>query len=419
MRCDIKIDEDIFNPVYIPYLDNDTRIQIFFGGASGGKSVFVFQRCVVDLLKGGRNYLVIRNTANTIRASVFNEIKKVISNFGVSKLFKINKSEMTITCGNGYQILFRGLDDPEKLKSIIPEKGVITDVIVEEATETKKEAFRQLKIRTRGLAGGVKKRITLLFNPIMRSHWIFKEFFINWVEGSFEYHDENLTILKTTHKNNRFLEQADHDELENEKDSYYRDVYTLGNWGILGDLIFTNWKVADLSKLKNTFGTYYNGLDFGYSNDEAAAGRQAIKGKKLYILQEIIYEKGLTNDVIASILKPAIGKEYIRCDSAEPKSIAELRGYGIEALSAKKGPGSINFGIQYLKQFEIVIDRTCQNAINEFQQYQWKKDRDGVAMNVPVDKFNHFIDQVRYSLTERIFESKEEKEYTADGLGIF
>ena len=416
---DIKIKEEVFNERYIPYLDSVIRTQIFFGGSSAGKTVSLAQRCVKDLLEGGRNYLIIRNTAKTLRASVFNEINKVISNWNMEKLFKINKTEMTITCITGYQIYFRGLDDAEKLKGIIPEKGVITDIWVEEATETKRDDIKQLNKRLRGKSK-VPKRITLSFNPIMRSHWIFKEYFGEWVEGKTEYHDDKLIILKTTYKDNlRFLEQDDIDELENEQDPYYRDVYTLGNWGILGDLIFTNWKIEDLSELKNTFGTYYNGLDFGYSNDEAAAGRQAIKGKKLYILQEIIYEKGLTNDVLASKLKPAIGKEYIRCDSAEPKSIAELRGYGIEALSAKKGPGSVNFGIQYLKQFEIIIDRSCQNAINEFQQYQWKKDRDGVAMNVPVDKFNHFIDQVRYALNERIFEREEEEIYTASGLGIF
>ena len=422
MNVKIQISKKVFNEVYIPYLFNNTRTQIFFGGSSGGKTVSLAQRCVIDLLEGGRNYLIIRNTAKTMRASVFNEVRKVISRFNVEKLFNVNITEMTITCVNKYQIYFRGLDDTEKLKGIIPIKGVITDIWIEEATEIKKDDFNQLKKRLRGLTGAkskILKRIALSFNPIMRSHWIFKEFFKNWIEGSFEYHDDKLSILKTTYKDNRFLEQDDIDELENEKDDYYYQVYTLGNWGILGDLIFTNWKIEDLSKLKNTFGTYYNGLDFGFSNDEAAAGRQAIKGKKLYILQEIIYEKGLTNDVIASILKPVIKKEYIRCDSAEPKSIAELRGHGIEALSAKKGPGSVNFGIQYLRQFEIIIDRTCQNAINEFQQYQWKKDKDGVAMNVPVDKFNHFIDQVRYALNERIFESKEEEEYTADGLGIF
>jgi len=419
MNVNIQISKKVFNEVYIPYLGINIRTQIFFGGSSAGKSVFISQRCVIDLLENNRNYLVIRNTANTLRTSVFNEIRKVIFEFNLEKLFKINKTEMTITCITGYQILFRGLDDAEKLKSIIPEKGVITDILIEEATETKRDDIKQLYKRLRGRSK-VLKRLTMVFNPIFRTHWIFKEYFKNWVEGEFEYHDDKLSILKTTYKDNlRFLEQDDIDELENEQDPYYRQVYTLGNWGILGDLIFTNWKIEDLSGIKNTFGIYYNGLDFGFANDPTAAGRQAIKGKKLYILQELLYELGLTNDVIASRLKPDIKKEYIRCDSSEPKSIAELRTHGIEALPARKGPGSVNFGIQYMKQFEIIIDRKCQNAINEIQLYQWKKDKDGNVINVPVDKNNHFMDQVRYALNDRIFEKKEEKPYTADELGIF
>ena len=411
-------DKKLFNEIYIPYFKNNTRTQIYFGGSSAGKTVWLAQRCVINLLEGGRNYLIIRNTAKTLRASVFNEINKIILNWELGKLFKRKQTDMTITCINGYQIYFRGLDDTEKLKGIIPIKGVITDIWVEEATETKRDDIKQLYKRLRGRSK-VLKRLTLCFNPIYRTHWIFKEYFKNWIEGETEYHDDRLSILKTTYKNNlRFLEQDDVDELENEQDLYYKEVYTLGNWGILGDLIFTNWKIEDLSKIKNTFGTYYNGLDFGYSNDPTAAGRQAIKGNKLYILEEIIYELGLTNNLIANKLKPAINKEYIRCDN-EPKSIAELRGYGIEALAAKKGPGSVNFGIQYMRQFEIIIDRKCQNAINEIQIYQWTKNKDGIAINEPVDRNNHFMDQIRYALNDRIFEREKEEEYTADGLGIF
>jgi len=415
-------DSRIFNEVFIPYLKENTRTQIFFGGSAAGKSVFLAQRCIIDVMRGGRNYLVIRNTANTLRTSVFNEITKVISSYNLEKLFKINKSEMTITCVNGYQILFKGLDDTEKLKSIVPIKGVIADVWIEEATETKEDDVRQLYKRLRGKSK-VPKRLTMSFNPIMRTHWIFKKFFANWKEGESVYRDDKLSILKITYKDNRFLEQDDIDELENEKNEYYYNVYTLGNWGVLGDLIFTNWRVEDLSAIKNTFGTYYNGLDFGYANDPAAAGRQAIKGKTLYILQELLYERGLTNDVIAARLKPLIGKEYIRCDASEPKSIAELRGYGINAIGARKGPGSVNFGIQYLQQFEIVIDRECQNAINEFQLYQWKKNKEGEVINEPVDKNNHFIDQLRYALNDRIFESQVEDVYpetaTAEEIGVF
>ena len=116
---DIDIsDKELFNEIYIPYLKCDIRTQIFYGGSSGGKTVSLAQRCVIDILEGGRNYLIIRNTAKTLRASVFNEIRKVISNFGLNNLFKINKTEMTITGINRYQIYFRGLDDTEKLKGI-------------------------------------------------------------------------------------------------------------------------------------------------------------------------------------------------------------------------------------------------------------------------------------------------------------
>ena len=113
---DIRISKKIFNQVYVPYLDCMIRTQIFFGGSSAGKTVFIADRCVKDILAGGRNYLIIRNTAKTIRSSVFNEIKKAITKFKAESLFKINKTEMTITCINGYQILFSGLDDAEKLK---------------------------------------------------------------------------------------------------------------------------------------------------------------------------------------------------------------------------------------------------------------------------------------------------------------
>src|SRR5690606_27492679 len=128
----------------------EQRTQVFFGGASSGKSVFLAQRCVVDLLNGGRNYLVCRAVGRTIRRSVFNEIIKIIGGWGLSELFTVNKSEMIITCSNGYQIMFAGLDDVEKLKSMIPARGVITDIWVEEATETDRDSLKQLYKRQRG-----------------------------------------------------------------------------------------------------------------------------------------------------------------------------------------------------------------------------------------------------------------------------
>ena len=311
---------------------------------------------------------------------------------------------MVITCKTGYQILFKGLDDVEKIKSITPIKGVLTDIWVEEATETSLDDIRQLKKRLRGLSG-VLKRLSLSFNPIYKNHWLFKEFFTYFDESKPVYRDgEKLVILKTTYKDNRFLEQDDIDELENETDEYWHNVYTLGNWGTLGDVIFKNWEIQDISEeQKKTFDNFRNGLDFGYANDPAAFGRSHYdkKHKIIYILEEV-YETGLTNSELANRIRPIVGKERVVCDSSEPKSIKELKMEGIPAVSAKKGKDSVNYGIQWLQQQHIIIDKSCQNAINEFQLYQWKKDRLGVAVSPPkpIDKDNHFIDQLRYAFEE-------------------
>ena len=209
----VEVYTEVFNDAYLPYLEDKTPLQIYYGGSSSGKSVFVVgQRTVWDLMNGGRNYLICRQVGRTIRNSVYNEILKVISSWGVGSLFNVNKSDMVITCSNGYQILFVGLDDVDKLKSITPARGVITDVIVEEATEAELASIKQLEKRLRGGSDAIQKRINLLFNPILQSHWIYKEYFnsINWTDKQKEYKSDELLILKTTYKDNRFLDYSGH-----------------------------------------------------------------------------------------------------------------------------------------------------------------------------------------------------------------
>jgi phage terminase large subunit len=110
-----------------------------------------------------------------------------------------------------------------------------------------------------------------------------------------------------------------------------------------------------------------------------------------------MYETGLTNDVLATQLKDKISKDRVACDSAEPKSIAELQNFGIDAYPVKKGKDSVNFGIDWLKQQVIIIDTSCINTRNEFQQYKWKEDAGGHALKIPVDKNNHLMDALRYA----------------------
>lgn len=397
----VEVDTEVINPVYKKYLDDYTPTQIFYGGSSSGKSVFVIgQRVIFDILQGGRNYLICRQVGRTIRNSVFNEVKKTITDWGVSSLFVVNKADMVITCSNGYQILFAGLDDVEKLKSITPVKGVITDIVLEEATETELASLKQLEKRLRGGSEKIDKRLTLLFNPILQNHWIYKTYFesIGWADTQKEYHKDGLSILKTTYKDNKFLTKQDVIRLENEKDEYYYKVYTLGNWGVLGNVIFKNWKVEDLTDKLKDFTNPRNGLDFGFSSDPAASVRTHYdtKHKTIYIYDEL-YETGLTNQELAPQLFTMHGKDLITGDSSEPKSIEELNRNKCYVRGAKKGKDSVNFGIQWLQQQTIIVDSKCINMQNELSMYKWKEDAGGNAMPVPVDKNNHLIDALRYA----------------------
>lgn len=313
--------------------------------------------------------------------------------------FNISKSEMLITAvNNGAQILFAGLDDVEKIKSITPANGVLTDIWIEEATETSYDDFKQLEKRLRGESRH-PKRITLSFNPVYKEHWIYGQFFKGWDESKTEYKADGLSILKTTYKDNRFLTPDDIYALENEQDEYYRNVYTLGNWGVLGDVIFRNWRTEDLSEFSKSADKLYFGLDFGFSSDPAAGVKVHYDRarRKIYILDEL-YEKGLTNTALAEVLRPFVGHHYITCDSSEPKSIKELQNLGIKALGAKKGPDSVIHGIQWLQGHEIIVDVRCQRMKNELQLYQWRKDREGQSMRVPEDRNNHLVDALRYCL---------------------
>jgi phage terminase large subunit len=364
-------------------------------------------------MNGGRNYLILRAIAKTIRHSVFKEIDKLIKNWNLTGLFNVNKSEMVITCSNGYQAIFAGLDDVEKLKSITPEKGVITDVWVEEATETRHDDIKQLNKRMRGVDAysddpGLPKRLTMSFNPIVKSHWIYTEYFsgIGWTDDQQVYKGDDLLILKTWYIHNRFLTNQDIADLENEEDEYFYKVYTLGDWGVLGDVIFTNWEVADLSEQTQLFDNLRDGQDFGYASDPAAYIKSHYdkKHQVIYVIDEL-YQTGLDNEALAENIKPMVGYRPLFCDSAEPKSIDELKKYGINANSGLKGPDSVRHGIQWLQKHKIVVHRSCVNFIHELEQYHWKKDKYGESLPVPVDKHNHGIDALRYAysydMTER------------------
>ena len=230
MNVNIKISKKVFNEVYLPYLDNEDRYLVFGGGGSSGKSYFIAERWIYMLIHPKRcNLLVTRNTGDTNRTSTFPLLKHVISNWHLSEHFKINESDMRIICKlTGNEVVFKGLDDIEKVKSITFANGELTHIWCEEATEMQEADINQLKVRLRG--GNTKKQMVLSFNPVNIQHWIKRHFI-----------DSGLaTVCWTTYKDNKFLTEDDKKALEALKDSdeYTYEVYCLGKWGILGKTVF-------------------------------------------------------------------------------------------------------------------------------------------------------------------------------------
>jgi phage terminase large subunit len=234
----INISKKVFNKKFIPLLDSQDRYLVLMGGGGSGKSVFASQKIVYRMLsEQGHRFLVLRKVAKTLRESVFMEFKKTIGNWKLNHLFQIPKgvsSELHIKCVNGNEILFAGLDDVEKLKSI----SGITGIWIEEASEINPEDFRQLDIRLRGKTKNYKQMI-ISFNPIDINHWLKKEFF--------DFKKPNATTIHSTYKDNKFLDEENIRVLEafKETDPYFYQVYALGEWGVLGKTIFSARKVSE------------------------------------------------------------------------------------------------------------------------------------------------------------------------------
>jgi phage terminase large subunit len=376
----------VLNSIYQEAHKTKKRTRVLYGGSGSGKSYFVAQETILNMLSDNRyRYLCVRKTGKSIRNSVFEQLVSMIKEYDLYKYFDINKTEMSITCLNGAKLITSGLDDVEKLKSI----AGINRIWIEEASEISEADLEQLDLRLRG-HNEVGYQITLTFNPISELHWLKKKYFDL---------PNDAYIIKTTYKDNKHLDDEYIKKIEQLKDydyQYYR-IYALGEWGSMGNLIFTNWEVAEIDK--SVCDNFYNGVDFGFADDPFVFLRVHYdkKHRTIYVLDEI-YEKGLHNDEASRLMKPLVNNEIVMCDSAEPKSISELRRYDINAKGVKKGKDSVMAGIKWIQQHKVVIDKSCINTIKEFSGYKWKEDKDGNTIPKPIDINNHTIDTLRYAL---------------------
>ena len=390
----LNIDKSVFNDSYYPYLfDYNHRYSIFYGGAGSGKSHFVFQKFVLKALKLKRKILVVRKTAKSNLNSTYQMTLDTLSAFGILKYCSVNKSTLTITLPNGSVFLFYGCDDSEKLKSI----AGITDIICEEATELSVDDFTQLDLRLRPQEPW--PQITCMLNPVSKANWVYQRWFAEDSEV-----EENTLIVKTTYKDNRFL-PTDYVQsllqLARTNPTYYK-IYAEGEFCSLDKLIYTNWKIDDFNP--DHFAKYplLIGLDFGFTNDPTALIASFLDEdrKQIYIFKEW-GGVGYTNDLIASGIKSlGFAKSTIIADSAEPKSVAELRQAGIVRIKESvKGPDSVVHGINKLKEYQLIVHPSCHEVIVELENYAWTKDKQtNQYINKPQDCFNHYLDALRYSL---------------------
>lgn len=373
--------------------------------------------------------LATRDTGATLKDSVYADLKWAAKKLKLDSEwdFKLNPLEAT-NKNTGQKIFFRGLDDWQKIASITIDDPnlVLCFGWFEEAFEiTDSNTYNNVRMCLRGkLPEGYFRQTVASFNPWSNQHFIVKKLtsrltpdektldekgkqeLIVEEEQEFDYLGERVKektstlLMITNYKLNEFLDIKDYAAYEKMRKEDYERYKTagLGMPGVALGLIFNKWHIEDTAQYKNMFELVRRGLDFGYSSDPSAFLQFSVdtKHKKIYIFDEFSACE-LDNEQLANAIRPRMPQyALVKCDSSEPKSIAELNKYHINAIPAQKGPDSILHGIKWLQGYELIVDPKCVGLIEELGLYRWKVDKYGNPLNIPEDKNNHRIDALRY-----------------------
>ena len=400
------------NKVFRDISRSTARYRVWKGGAGSGKSTDIS----IDKIKKlsdprfkGCNLLCVRKVNASNRDSTFAELKKAARRiFGdmVDRVWQFpdgRSSSLYAKClVTGAEVLFRGCynqDDIEKIKSVTFEKGNLTDIWIEEATEITENDFEILDDRLRGqLRDGLFYQIDLSFNPV--PCWIKKRFF--------DMPDKNAFICESTYKDNRFIDKAYSERMEERRirDPEGYRIYGAGEWGQLGGIIFNNWEFREFDT--NLFNTRTYGQDFGFNHANVILDL-GFKDGNVYVCREMTRTGFDTNEIIRDANMDGWKKNIeMWCDSAEPDRIKMWRTAGYNAKPVSKEKNSIKGQIEWLKGIvskntvvnrRIYIHPSCVNTIKEIQQYRWKHDaKENVYLDEPVDFFDDHMAALRYGI---------------------
>lgn len=350
------------------------RVRAVAGGTSAGKTISILQLLIDDAQTDKSPTLtsIVSESFPHLRKGAMRDFLSIMQEHGYYKDSRWSKTDYTYTFESGSKIEFFSADQPGKVRG--PRRDRL---FVNEGNNISQESFEQLLLRTREYAW-------IDWNPV-------SEFYMYT-----DYIDKrpDVDFLILTYLDNEALDKSIVSEIESRKDNkQFWQVYGLGLLGEAEGRVYTGWQIIDDIPHEARLERY--GLDFGYSNDPSSIVAVYYYNGG-YILDEITYQKGLSNKQIADILKN-LPNALVIADSAEPKSIDEIKSYGINILPVVKGNDSVVQGIQYIKDQRISITKRSVNGIKEYRNYLWKTDKDGRIINIPIDMFNHFLDATRYS----------------------
>ena len=371
------------NTQFYQTVNSDKRIIVHQGGSRSGKTYAICQY-LIYLLTTRENRLVItiaRKTLPALKGSVYRDFMEIAEKVGITYFAEINKAEMTFKYKN-HLVEFISLDNEMKVRG-----RKRTHCFLNEANEFFLEDFNQLSLRT-------TEKMILDFNPSDVIHWIYSDICTR---------DDCDTYI-TTFEDNAFLDPEIKKEIlrMKERDADRWRVYGLGERATFKEgQIFDNWKWIDYNEFvdKNSSEVVY-GLDWGYSNDPTGIVEVRRKNDKLYV-HELLYKKGLTNqDIYNEIKNLGLEEELFICDSAEPKSLEDMKRLGLYCKASIKGSGSVMNGIQIIKEYDVFASKQSKNLLQEYQYYIWESNKDGQTINkIKQNGMDHLMDAFRYAVT--------------------
>lgn len=391
---------DIVGKGYRDFWNYKGRYLVVKGSRASKKSKTTALKLIYRMMQPqykDANAIVFRKTYRTLKDSCFSDLKWAIHRLSADDFWDAKVSPLEITyLPTGQKILFRGLDDPLKVTSISVDHGFLCWAWLEEAYELFNEAdFDMIDESLRGaVPDQLYKQWIITFNPWNEKHWIKNRFF--------DREDPDILAMTTNYMCNEWLDASDlklFEDMRLHNPRRYR-VAGLGDWGIVEGLVYENWIERSFTLDEVRHCQTISGLDFGYTNDPTAflIGFIDQDAKKIYIWDEL-YKKGLTNRMIyQEIQDMGYAKEKITADSAEPKSIDELREFRLRVKEANKGKDSIVNGIQFIQDYQIIVHPRCVNFMTEISNYTWDTDKFGKKINTPIGDFNHLMDALRYAV---------------------